>query len=500
MSPAYIIVQAGGKGTRLGKLTQNKPKALVPIENRPMLFHLFEKYPNSEFIVIGDYKFDVLERYLQAFAKVKYNTVCASGHTGTCAGITEALKYIPPQTPFLLIWSDLVLPECFDLPAPQCDMVGLSQGFRCRWRYENNQFEEIPSEYSGVAGLFVFTEKAKIEQAPADGEFVRWLKEQKMEFQELLLPQTNEYGLLEEYNKLATKKCRPFNQIEILDDQVIKRPIDAQGKALAERETMWYSVIKDAGFRNIPVVYSVEPLVLERIKGGNVYDCSAFSRERKRDILRDVIQCLKQVHTLGSQMTDRKSAYEAYVEKTYERLEKVRDLVPFASEKTIVINGKPCRNVFYHRQEIERQIEENMPEKFYFIHGDCTFSNIMLREDFSPVLIDPRGYFGHTKLYGDVDYDWAKLYYSLKGDYDQFNLKRFSLEIRDADVELRIESNGWQDLEDDFFDFLGDGVNVEKIKLLHALIWLSLTTYAWENYDSICGAFYNGLRYLEEVL
>ena len=39
-----------------------------------------------------------------------------------------------------------------------------------------------------------------------------------------------------------------------------------------------------------------------------------------------------------------------------------------------------------------------------------------------------------------------------------------------------------------------------QIHLLHAIIWLSLTTYAWEDYDSICGAFYNGLYYLEEAL
>ena len=43
----YIIVQAGGKGTRLGYLTENKPKALVPVENLPMLFHLFRKYPDN---------------------------------------------------------------------------------------------------------------------------------------------------------------------------------------------------------------------------------------------------------------------------------------------------------------------------------------------------------------------------------------------------------------------------------------------------------------------
>ena len=41
-SPNYIVVQAGGRGSRMELLTRNKPKALVPIENRPMLFRLFQ--------------------------------------------------------------------------------------------------------------------------------------------------------------------------------------------------------------------------------------------------------------------------------------------------------------------------------------------------------------------------------------------------------------------------------------------------------------------------
>lgn len=52
----YIIVQAGGKGTRLGHLTQNKPKALLPVENLPMLFHLFRKYPDKRFIIIAEFR------------------------------------------------------------------------------------------------------------------------------------------------------------------------------------------------------------------------------------------------------------------------------------------------------------------------------------------------------------------------------------------------------------------------------------------------------------
>lgn len=108
------------------------------------------------------------------------------------------------------------------------------------------------------------------------------------------------------------------------------------------------------------------------------------------------------------------------------------------------------------------------------------------------MLIDPRGYFGKTKFYGDKDYDWAKVYYSLAGNYDQFNQKKFALSIGDKSVELSIKPNNWADMEEFFFENLED-VNRTKIRALHAVIWLSLTTYAWEDYDSICGAFYNGI-------
>ena len=108
--------------------------------------------------------------------------------------------------------------------------------------------------------------------------------------------------------------------------------------------------------------------------------------------------------------------------------------------------------------------------------------------------------FGTTEFYGDAAYDWAKLYYSIVGNYDQFNLKKFDLFIGTQDVTLTIESNHWEDMEQYFFELLQDKVQPQQIKLIHAIIWLSLTTYAWEDYDSICGAFYNGLYYLEEAL
>jgi hypothetical protein len=75
----YIVVQAGGKGTRLEHLTTNKPKALVPVENLPMIFHLFRRFPDKRFVVIADYHREVLREYLAAFADVEYQVVDAAG-------------------------------------------------------------------------------------------------------------------------------------------------------------------------------------------------------------------------------------------------------------------------------------------------------------------------------------------------------------------------------------------------------------------------------------
>lgn len=498
---SYVIVQAGGKGTRMKQLTRNKPKALVPIQNLPMLFHLFRACPDKKFIVIGDYKYDVLKRYLATFADVDYRLVEGTGHTGTCAGLQEALELIPDNTPFMLIWSDLVLPVGFEFPKTEGNFLGVSKDFRCRWSYMNGELVETPSETQGVAGCFIFRSRDIFQDIPENGEFVRYLKGKGIVFQELPLYGTHEYGLAEEYAQLAQCRCRPFNRITVKQDTIIKEGIDDQGRELAQAERAWYQRVEGAAFRSIPKIYSYEPLEMERIHGKNIYEYTNISKTQKNKILESIIRCLKDVHALEDAAADFESCEDAYLDKTIRRTEKIRGLVPFADEPVITINGRSCRNIFFHWDALRSAMRKYYPKRFQLLHGDCTFSNLMLRDaDFSPVLIDPRGYFGTTPFLGDTAYEWAKLYYSIVGNYDQFNLKRFELEINEHEILLRIASNGWEDMEERFFELLKDEISERQIKLIHAIIWLSLTTYAWEDYDSICGAFYNGLYYLEEVL
>lgn len=503
----YIIVQAGGKGTRLGYLTNNKPKALVPVDNLPMLFYLFKKFPDKRFVIIADYKKDVMREYLSVFADVKYQIVDAFGN-GTCAGVKQAIDLIPEKKAFMLVWSDLILPEDFVLPQEytddnaENDYVGLSETFPCRWKYEDGVFKEERSTEFGVAGFFLFSEKAKMQGVPESGELVRWVSKQGFDFKTVGLGGTREFGLLEEYNKLVESKCRPFNRIMIDGDYLIKEPVDAQGICLAKREIAWYEKAKLLHIPELPLIYDTNPLKMEYIKGRNIYDCD-FDYETKKSILYSIVEALKALHESEKVNADTFSIEEAYFNKTMDRLSKIQDLVPFARDKEILINGRRCRNVFCYKRKLQKKLDRLKMncKNFSFIHGDCTFSNLMVREDKRPVLIDPRGYFGFSELYGDVRYDWAKLYYSIVGNYDQFNLKRFRLEIGDGleeGIRLQIESNGWEELEEDFFRMVE--CDRYEIRLLHAVIWLSLTTYAWQDYDSICGAFYNGLYYLEEVL
>ncbi len=502
MSINHIIVQAGGKGTRLDFLTKNRPKALVSVQSKPILFHLFAQFPDAKFTIIADYKAEILEKYCAIFANSYDYNIIKTTHTGTCAGISQALQNIGDNDNFMLIWCDLILNKNLKIPNEiATNYCAISHDFVCRWRLENQQFSENPSKIFGVAGMFIFQNKQKLQNIPQNGEFVKWLSTQNFEFQNLDLSGSQEVGTLQAFysNEMNGIKHRPFNKITIQDTLIIKEPADNQGAELAQKEIIWYQQAMNAEFHDIPIIHEFRPLKMEKIQGKNIYELGYLTKNFKTLILKNIIAKLQKIHHLYPQITANSSDfYENYYEKTISRLAKIQDLVPFAKDKIITINGKKYHNIYFHFDKIKQILSKHIPEQFHFIHGDCTFSNIILRnQDMEAVFIDPRGYFGNSILMGDKDYDWVKLYYSLIGNYDQFNNKNFSLIIHDNSVDISITASGFADCEAEFWQLTG--ANQEKIHLCHALTWLSLTTYAWDDYDAICGAFYIGTQFLGKI-
>ena len=72
------------------------------------------------------------------------------------------------------------------------------------------------------------------------------------------------------------------------------------------------------------------------------------------------------------------------------------------------INGFLVQNPVVTLDKVFKEFRERLfNTKYSFIHGDLTMSNIVIDQNRKVYLIDPRGAFGKTKMYGDVRYDVA---------------------------------------------------------------------------------------------
>lgn len=501
MEVEYIIVQAGGKGTRLMPLTTNRPKSLVPVKNKPILFHLFDKFPKKKFIIIGDYKFDVLDRYLEQYATVDYLLIHSEG-IGNASGIDKALSFIPDNTSFMLIWSDLLLADNFSIDDKEAGCyIGTTNNFPCSWTFDEGILQKKPSNMrNGVAGCFLFNAKEQLKDIPSEGSFTKFLQDRNISLLQMDMGASQEVGTLSALKAVDTieNRCRPYNRITVKGENVIKEGLTPEADKLIDREIMWYKKVSELGFRGIPKIYNLKPLTMARIHGDNIFRVP-LSENDKQKVVEKLVQRLDELHNLEEGKINYFDMEEDYYKKTMRRLRSIRNLIPFENKENIIINGKKCVNVFTHPEFLQCKVDRIISSgKFGIIHGDCTLTNTLVDKDLNIYFIDARGYFGKTDLIGDVYYDWAKVYYSLEGAFDQFNIRNFKLEIHDDAVSYNIGKSGWEHLTDYFLSLIPD-CDTYRLKLIHAIIWLSLASHCSDDYDSLCLAFYNGLYLLNTL-
>lgn len=493
-----VIIQAGGAGTRMDELTRNRPKGLIPVQYRPILFHLFNKWRGEAFIVIADYKFDVIDSYLSTFASDVNYVLLKAERKGNAAALKEAVALIPEHEPFIIIWSDLIVADSFEIPPvePGCTVGVVS--FPCSWSLMDGRLVREPHAGKNVAGLYVFSDRSFLEGMPEEGSFTRWLARAGIPLHELRLDAAD-VGTHAAYDRLNSteNRCRPYNRIAMAGDSVVKTALMDEAQKLIDREVRWYGKVASYGFTAIPTLYAEAPLTMQRIRGDNIFHASLSDSEKRATIDR-LVTALDTLHRYDSIPADAWDIYREYFAKTLERLRSIQDVLPFASEETILINGTPCLNLLRNPHILRKAVMDNLlTETFVPIHGDCTLTNTLIDEAGEIFFIDARGYFGKSEVLGDEYYDWVKLYYSINANFDQFNIKNFSLAIEHDGVFYEIHSGGWEHLTDYFLSKIPNA-DISRIKLIHAIVWLSLASHAWEDYDSMCLAFYNGTALFHE--
>ncbi|NGO38569.1 glucose-1-phosphate cytidylyltransferase [Limisphaera ngatamarikiensis] len=128
-----VVIFCGGMGTRLREETEFRPKPMVPIGDRPILWHimkLYAHYGHKEFILCLGYKGEIIKEYFRNYQwftsdvtlrlgprpRIKYHnqhpeedwvvTLVDTGlHTQTGGRLKRALRFIDDDT-FLCTYGD----------------------------------------------------------------------------------------------------------------------------------------------------------------------------------------------------------------------------------------------------------------------------------------------------------------------------------------------------------------------------------------------------------
>ena len=145
-------------------------------------------------------------------------------------------------------------------------------------------------------------------------------------------------------------------------------------------------------------------------------------------------------HSIEEGMTE-----AMYLRKTRDRMNALLDdAVPevrhlISAEGILRLNGRPVRGLLAQWPRIEAAVRGLRPPAGGIIHGDLCFGNILYdRRSHVFRLIDPRGSFGRTGIHGDVRYDVAKLYHSVRGGYDFIVSDLFRASLKGSDLSLKL--------------------------------------------------------------
>lgn len=74
------VILCGGKGTRLREETEYRPKPMVPIGNRPILWHIMQRYArygHKDFVLCLGYKGGVIKEYFRNYRWNSYDVTVA---------------------------------------------------------------------------------------------------------------------------------------------------------------------------------------------------------------------------------------------------------------------------------------------------------------------------------------------------------------------------------------------------------------------------------------
>lgn len=498
MDKAFCIL-AAGRGSRLGDLTSNVNKALLPIENKAAITHIIEKIPEDCEIVIA-----------VGYDKEKVKEYCLAAHPNRCFSFVEVDRLEGPgsgpgysllcckqwlQCPFYVCNVDTLIGG----PYPSFDVNWLGVAYvddsssfatvKRQWEtgvvtglYDKKESDSNLA-YIGLMGIktwntFWTNLEEQFLEDTQDSEFqyiaafkhldrlglvytvpLRWLDIGSLDgyqnarscFQPLEL-----LGLPKNINEITYK----------VNNRLIKLCLDSakNNHRLARAKFLSPHVP--------PLVYQGRYLMAYNwVDGHTLYDdfCNI-------DFCLGFLEFCEGELWKPSREVDHwdEVCRGFYQDKTWERVSAYLHSRGLEHSETCYINGYFCQPVEPYITFLDwDNLCDGIAVPF---HGDLQFDNVIYGTDERWYLIDWRESFGASPLYGDLYYDLAKLYAGLDVPFyllkdDDFYFSRtdkavsYSFDVDYKLVAFREMFESWIDRK---------GLDLNKVKTLAALVYINM--------------------------
>ncbi len=199
-----------------------------------------------------------------------------------------------------------------------------------------------------------------------------------------------------------------------------------------------------------------------------------------------------------------------YWGKTLHRIEIIYNqsgqLRALFDEKEIYVNGVVHLGWESLKKRITPRIDDlyNGGNHTTIIHGDFHFGNILFDVYTRLVkLIDPRGNFGVSGIFGDCKYDLAKLRHSISGGYNFISHDLYNVKIKNTNsIEFTLPYTNDHKKIVTWFDekIEQEGFLIDDIKLIEGLLFISMLPLHNDHQDRQKALFARGIMLLNEVV
>lgn len=486
-----LLILAGGKASRLSKYTEDRiPKLLLSVGNELFIDKLLRAYENqcytdSIYIVFSELDYlEMTKHYLNTELGLNVKFIYYPKTDGTYNTLCHAFDCYPElMMNTVLSWSDII-PED-DVSATSANHITIVQDIdkRHRYSFENNLIEHTPKGNGDIAGLYIINDVRSVDWLPAKAsdeyDLVQYLQIAGLRIGGLKSSfyDIGDCAKFEAAMSSADLESRWFNDISSDGTYFTKKSNSDYGKKVMSKESDFLNFVSAKKVPNFPKVYSAtkDQIVLEDLSASHMTLHEYLETTEDHSIINKVFTAIEQIK--DATIIDHPIAKDALIE--YYK-------VPFARLNKIryALDDNTLSKAFDLQSKLFDYINTSKRHASSLIHGDPNSANIMINvEDQSVMFIDPRGVFGETNMYGDSNYDLAKVLYGVTG-YSKFNSDPlFHNNYSPCDLALLDE------LTDD-----------THLKILVGIIWLKLPYYIKNNLIKSDAAYEQGIEILERYL